>query len=153
MYQNVGQTFNIPVSGRAQPEINDHHNAFFTTIVDSVYDVYGPSTAEMEIELCVLEDKMKAIQGSSVFGLDDADMWSVPSVKIPAKFKVHDFENYKGVNCLKTHIRSFCRKMVAHSEDEKLFMYFCIHSLVFVNLFSNIRCHTLKFALPFTLIL
>ncbi|KAI5420326.1 hypothetical protein KIW84_044203 [Lathyrus oleraceus] len=48
VYQNVAQTFNIPVNGRAQPEMDDHQDAFFTTRANSVYDVFGPSPADFE---------------------------------------------------------------------------------------------------------
>ena len=78
----------------------------------------------MEAKFCILEEKLKAIQGPNAFGLDVADMCLVPDMKIPAKFKVHVFEKYKGVTCPKTHIRAICRKMVAHSDDEKLLMHF-----------------------------
>lgn len=67
---------------------------------------------------------MKVIEGSSAIGLDTADMCLVPGVKIHAKFKVPDFEKYKGVSYSRTHIRSYCRKMDAYSDDEKLLMHF-----------------------------
>ncbi|XP_050886215.1 uncharacterized protein LOC127091580 [Lathyrus oleraceus] len=129
VYQNVGTIFNIPVSGRGQPEIDDHQNAFFTTRDDSVYNSFEPSTTEMETKLHVLEGKKKDIKGSNAFGLDTTDMCLVPGVKIPAKFKFLNFEKYKGVSCPKTHIRSFCRKMAADSKDEKLLMHFFQDSL------------------------
>lgn len=72
---------------------------------------------------------MKALQGLDTFGLDSSDMWLVPSVKIPAKFNFPNFEKYKGVICPKTHTRAFCRKMAAHSDDEKLLMHFFQDSL------------------------
>lgn len=77
MYQNVAHTFNIPVNRRTQLKIDDHHDAFFTLKDDSVYDTFGPSTAEMETKLCALEEKMKDIQGFSTFGLDVIDMCMV----------------------------------------------------------------------------
>lgn len=46
VYQNAAQTFNIPVNGRDQPEINNHQDGFFTTRADSVYDAFGPSPAD-----------------------------------------------------------------------------------------------------------
>lgn len=47
LYQNVAHMFNIPVSGKAQPEIDDHQDAFFTTRSNSIYDSFGSSTIEI----------------------------------------------------------------------------------------------------------
>lgn len=78
----------------------------------------------MEKNFCVIEEKMKAIEGSSAFGLDAVDMCLVPGVKTPAKFKIPDFEKYITVSYPMTHVRSYCRKMVAYSDDEKMLMHF-----------------------------
>lgn len=72
----------------------------------------------------MIDERFKAIEGSRTFGLDAADMCLVLGVKIPAKFKVPAFEMYKGVICPKTHIISYCRKMAAYSDEEKLLMHF-----------------------------
>lgn len=64
------------------------------------------------------------MEGSNAFGLDTADMCLVLGVKIPAKFKVPDFEKYKGVSCPRTHIRSYCRKMAIYSDNERLLINF-----------------------------
>ncbi|XP_050889040.1 uncharacterized protein LOC127094224 [Lathyrus oleraceus] len=124
VYQNTAQTFNITINGRAQLEMDDHQDVFFTTRADSVYDAFGPSPAELEQRFRMMEDKLKAIEGSDTFGLDAADMCLVQGVKIPLKFKVPKFEKYQGITCPKTHIRAFYRKMAAYSDDEKLLMHF-----------------------------
>lgn len=107
MNQNAGHAFNIPVNGGAHSEIYYHHDAFFTPKANSFYDAFGLLTADIETKLYVLEEKMKVIQGSNTFRLDVSDIFLVPSVKIPTKFKVPVFENYNGVSYPKTHIRSF----------------------------------------------
>ncbi|XP_050900733.1 uncharacterized protein LOC127107491 [Lathyrus oleraceus] len=124
VYQNANQTFNIPSNGRFQPEIDEQQDAFFTTKADSVYEVFGPSLADIERRFQMMEERFKAMQGPDTFGLDAADMCLVPDVKIPPRLKVPSFEKYQGVTCPKTHIRAFCRKMAAHSNDEKLLMHF-----------------------------
>ena len=53
----------------------------------------------------------------------------VPDVVIPLKFKVPDFDKYKGTTCLKNHLMMYCRKMGAYSRDEKLLMHFFQESL------------------------
>lgn len=124
LYQNAAQPFNIPVNGRVQPDIEDHQDAFFTIKADSVYDAFGPSPAYLERRFHMIEERFKAIEGPDTFGLDAADMCLVPGVKIPPKFKVPSFEKYQGVTCPRTHIQALCRKMAAHSDDEKLLMHF-----------------------------
>lgn len=56
VYRNAAQTFIILVSGRAQPEIKDNQDAFFTTMVDSVDDAFGPCPADLKRRLCMMED-------------------------------------------------------------------------------------------------
>lgn len=51
--QNVAHTFNIYVG--SQTEMEDHQYAFFIPKVDSVYDAYGPSPADVEKKFCILE--------------------------------------------------------------------------------------------------
>ena len=53
----------------------------------------------------------------------------VPNVIIPLKFKVQDFDKYKGTTCPKNHLKMYCRKMGAYSRDEKLLMHFFQESL------------------------
>ncbi|XP_050877383.1 uncharacterized protein LOC127081144 [Lathyrus oleraceus] len=124
VYQNAAQTFNIHINGRAQPEMDDHQDAFFTTRADLIYDAFGPSPADFERRFHMMEDEIKAIEGPDTFGLDAANMCLVQGVKIPPKFKVPNFEKYQGITFPKTHIRAFCRKMAAYSDDEKLLMHF-----------------------------
>lgn len=62
VHQNAAHTFSIPVHVGAHTEIDDHQDAFFIPKVDSVYDAYGPSPAEVEKKFCILEDKMKDME-------------------------------------------------------------------------------------------
>ena len=40
------------------------------------------------------------------------------------KFKVPDFDKYKGATCPKNHLKMYCRKMGAYAKDEKLLIHF-----------------------------
>ena len=60
---------------------------------------------------------------------DLADLCLVPDIIIPPKFKVPDFDKYKGTTCPKSHLRMYCRRMGAYSMDEKLLMHFFQDSL------------------------
>jgi len=57
------------------------------------------------------------------------DLCLVSDVIIPSKFKVPDFDRYKGMTCPKNHLKMYCRKMGAYSRDEKLLMHFFQDSL------------------------
>ena len=45
------------------------------------------------------------------------------------KFKVLDFDKYKGTTCPKNHLKMCCRKMGAYAKDEKLLIHFSQESL------------------------
>ena len=53
----------------------------------------------------------------------------VPNVVILPKFKVPNFDKYKGTTCPKNHLKMYCRKMRAYAKDEKLLMHFFQESL------------------------
>ncbi|MCI65045.1 hypothetical protein A2U01_0086303, partial [Trifolium medium] len=70
-----------------------------------------------------LEERLKVVEGYSVYGVDALDMYLVPDVVIPLKFKAPDFEKYKGVHCPRNHLRMFCRKMAGYAANEKLMIH------------------------------
>ena len=58
-----------------------------------------------------------------------AELCLVPDVIIPPKYKVSDFNKYKGTTCSNNHPKTYCRKMGAYAKDEKLLMHFFQESL------------------------
>lgn len=98
--------------------------AFFSPRDESIFDAFLPVSVEIESKVYAIEEKMNAMEGSNTFGLDAAEMCLVPSIKIPSKFKVPNFEEYKGISCLRTRVRAYCRKMAAYSNNEKLLIHF-----------------------------
>jgi len=75
-------------------------------------------------KLEVLEKRLRAIEGGSSHELGAAaGLCLVPDVVIPPKFKVPDFEKYKGTTCPKSHFTMYCRKMAAHGHNEKLLIH------------------------------
>jgi hypothetical protein len=70
-----------------------------------------------------LEERLKAVEGFNICGVDAIDMCLVPDVAIPPKFKTPDFEKYKGINCPRNHLKMFCRKMAAYTTNEKLMIH------------------------------
>jgi len=75
-------------------------------------------------KLEVLEERLRAIEGGRSYEFGDAaSLCLVPGVVIPPKFKVPDFEKYKGTTCPKSHLTMYCRKMAAHTHNEKLLIH------------------------------
>ncbi|XP_058775731.1 uncharacterized protein LOC131650007 [Vicia villosa] len=87
-----------------------------------VYDDFQDQFQEMRKEI-------KALKGKNSFGKNAYDMCLVPNVKIPAKFKVPDFEKYKGSSCPQSHLTMYCRKMATHTDDDKLLIHYFQDSL------------------------
>ena len=52
-----------------------------------------------------MQREMRAISGKKIFGKTAYDLCLVPNVQIPHKFKVPDFEKYKGNSCSKDHLK------------------------------------------------
>jgi len=90
-----------------------------------------PPVAEERRKLDLIEERLRAVEGFGDYLFADmTDLCLVPDVIIPPKFKVPDFDRYKGTTCPKNHLKMYCRKMGAHSRDEKLLMHFFQDSLV-----------------------
>ncbi|KAI5438117.1 hypothetical protein KIW84_024021 [Lathyrus oleraceus] len=58
-------------------------------------DVYEKMD-EMKDQFLELRKELKTLRGKNLFGKSAAELCLVPNVKIPMKFKVSDFEKYKG---------------------------------------------------------
>ena len=93
--------------------------------------VGGPSPiVEGKEKLDLIEKRLRAIKRFGDYPFADmTDLCLVPDVIIPPKFKVPDFDRYKGTTCPKNHLKMYCRKMGAYSRDEKLLMHFFQDSL------------------------
>ncbi|GAU39398.1 hypothetical protein TSUD_397040 [Trifolium subterraneum] len=51
-----------------------------------------------------IQREMRALRGKDLFGQDAHELCLVPDVVVPHKFKVPDFEKYKGSTCPKAHL-------------------------------------------------
>ena len=72
-----------------------------------------------------IEERLRAIEGGRDYAFANMeDLCLVPDMVIPPKFKVPNFDKYKGTTCPKSHLKMYSRKMGAYSEDEKLLMHF-----------------------------
>ena len=72
-----------------------------------------------------INDRLRAIEGFGDYPFTDMTKFClVPDVVIPPKFKVPDFDKYKGTTCPKNHLKMYCWKMGAYSRHKKLLMHF-----------------------------
>ena len=84
-----------------------------------------PPAAEERRKLDLIKVRLRVVEGFGDYPFADmTDLCLVSDVSIPPKFKVPDFDRYKGTTCPKNHLKMYCRKMGAHSRDEKLLMHF-----------------------------
>ena len=89
-----------------------------------------PRAVERKGILDLIEERLRYVEGFNNYSFADmADLCLVPDVIIPLKFKVPDFDRYKGTTCPKNHLKMYCREMGAYSKDEKLLMHFFQDSL------------------------
>ena len=85
---------------------------------------------------------MWAIEKRGSYGFADmSELCLVPDVVIPLKFKVSEFDKYKGITCPNNHLKMYCKKMRAYVKDEKLFMHFFQKSLVeaVITWYTNLK--------------
>ncbi|KAK2369039.1 hypothetical protein QL285_082195 [Trifolium repens] len=86
--------------------------------VDDLQDKYN----EMQRE-------MRALRGKELFGQNAHELCLVPNVVIPHKFKVPDFEKYKGSTCPRAHLVMYARKMSTQTDNDKLLIHYFQDSL------------------------
>ena len=60
----------------------------------------------------LIDERLRAIEGTGDYPFADmAELCLVLDVIIPPKFKVPDFDKYKGTTCPKNHLKMYYRKM------------------------------------------
>ncbi|KAI5441646.1 hypothetical protein KIW84_010921 [Lathyrus oleraceus] len=69
------------------------------------------------------------IRGKDLFGKSAVELCLVPGVKIPVKFKVPDFEKYKGNTCPLIHLVMYARKMSTQTDNDQLLIHYFQDSL------------------------
>ncbi|XP_050909267.1 uncharacterized protein LOC127123044 [Lathyrus oleraceus] len=104
---------------------DDQYDAFYILDQPNPKVLSDPATERLH----ALEKKVKAIEGNNIFGSAAMNMRLVPNLVIPAKFKTPDFKKYKGQTCPRSHFVMYFRKMVAHTENDKLLIHYFQDSL------------------------
>ena len=97
-----------------------------------------------------LEERLKAIEGGEDYAFTNLEeLFLVHNIITSPKFKVPDFEKYKGTTYPKNHLKMYCRKMGAYAKDEELLIHFFQESLtgVAATWYTNLepsRVHSWK---------
>jgi len=88
-----------------------------------------------KIKFEILEEWLRAIERGGNYGFNVvAGLSLVHDVTIPHKFKVPEFEKYKGTACPRSHLTMYYQKMVVYAYDDKLLIHFFQDSLAVVAL-------------------
>ena len=91
-------------------------------------DVYEKMDA-MNDQFLELRKELKTLRGKDLFGKSAAELCLVPNVKILVKFKVPDFEKYKGNTCPLSHLVMYARKMSTQTDNDQLLIHYFQDSL------------------------
>jgi hypothetical protein len=83
----------------------------------------------MNDQFLELRKELRTLRGKDLFGKSAAELCLVPDVKIPIKFKVPDFEKYKGNTCPLAHLVMYARKMSTQTDNDQLLIHYFQDSL------------------------
>ncbi|XP_017408518.2 uncharacterized protein LOC108321311 [Vigna angularis] len=135
-------TFTIP-GKTIQPGIENMIMKKQPETKSSSYVVTPADFKDDKSKLEVFEKRLRAIEGEGSFEFGDArKLCLVPDVVIPPKFRLPEFEKYRGNTCPWSHITMYCRKMAAYAHDEKLLIHIFQESLIGVALTWYMRLET-----------
>ncbi|XP_058783752.1 uncharacterized protein LOC131658480 [Vicia villosa] len=84
---------------------------------------------EFEDQFLEFQKEIKAFRGKYLFGKEVNDLCLVPNVRVPTKFRLLEFEKYKGNSCPHSHLIMYVRKMSMHTEDQRLIIHYFQDSL------------------------
>ena len=79
---------------------------------------------EAQRKLELIEERLRMVEGSDAYGLVDASKMSlVPDLVLPHKFKIPTFDKYDGTKYPSAHLYMYCRKMISHTNNDKLLIH------------------------------
>lgn len=110
-----------PISSVAIPIMTIPNPVVHTTPLDGEPNYHahseGPNLEDVQDQLQELRRELRASRERSLFGRNARDLCLVPNVRLPAKFKVPDFEKYRGDTCPEAHLTLYARRMSAYTDD------------------------------------
>jgi hypothetical protein len=112
----VQQTTSFPQSGPLIHTTQQYHKPIYHSGGVAAYDRID----KLKEKFDRIQLELKALRGKELFVKNAYDLCLVPNVVIPPKFKVRNFEKYKGNTCPKIHLVMYVRKMSAYVENDEL---------------------------------
>ncbi|KAA3474685.1 Gag-pro-like protein [Gossypium australe] len=94
-----------------------------------------------------LEEKFKALESVDYqCEVDTKKLNLVPSLVLPPKFKMPEFEKYNGTSCPEAHITMFCRRMTGYVNNDQLLIHCFQDSLtgVAAKWYNQLSCTQIK---------
>lgn len=79
---------------------------------------------------CTLAEKLRIMEGRNSASMNALEMCLVLDMVIPPRFKVSNFQKYKGLSYPNIHVKIYCHKMVVHARDDKLMIH-CFQDSLF----------------------
>ncbi|XP_039686891.1 uncharacterized protein [Medicago truncatula] len=130
-------TAQVPLPAmRVTPATMTYSAPVIHTIPQTEEPIFHSGNAEAYEEVSDLREKydelrrdMKALREKGKFGKTAYDLCLVPSVQVPHKFKIPDFEKYKGSSCPEEHLKMYVRRMPAYAQDDQILIYYFQESL------------------------
>ncbi|GAU29064.1 hypothetical protein TSUD_278200 [Trifolium subterraneum] len=134
---HVQSTVSIPRLGSTLPQVTATVSApLVHTIPQTHMPIFHAESVggydrmdDLQIKYDEMQKEMRALRGKDLFGQDAHELCLVPDVVVPHKFKVPDFEKYKGSTCPKAHLIMYARKMSTQSSNDKLLIHYFQDSL------------------------
>ncbi|XP_039686840.1 uncharacterized protein [Medicago truncatula] len=122
LFYQSGQPFPQATMTCAGPLVHAAHQE-----EDQVYHSNSVAGADrvgnLEEKFEAVHKELKTIRGKEMFSQNVNDLYLVPDVVIPHKFKMPIFEKYTGDTCPEMHLVTYVRKMIAHKNNEPLLIH------------------------------
>ena len=121
-----------PINVGANTPNKQHPNPTWPIQIPITMDLTNEDTHDVKFsnhegydKWIALEERLREVEGNDLFDpIRAAKVCSVPNIIIPKKFRVSEFVKYTGMECPKTHLRSYYNKMKEVIHDDKLLIYF-----------------------------
>jgi hypothetical protein len=133
----------VPPFVHTMPRVDD---TIYHSEASEGSDVHEKMDA-MNDQFLELRKELRTLRGKDLFGKSAAELCLVPGVKIPIKFKVPDFEKYKGNTISLSHLVMYAHKMFTQTDNDQLLIHYFQDSLTGVALrwymgLDNANIHT-----------
>lgn len=148
----IPQAQDFTTGNPAYPQIHHSTPTMAPTLqlphnVSSFPQVYSAEHQQTKDQFQILEERLRRVEGFGSRAREARDLCLIPDVVLPPKFKVPDFDKYRGATCPKSHLTMYCRKMSTYSHDDRLLIHCFQESLAGASLNwymklepSQVRC-------------